>query len=144
MQFNYDVSKDLKIGLTLSGTLDRVSSEIHSFDSYTVGNYAYGGNIVWSIPCGFQLATDIRVSVNRGYSDKEMNKTEAVWNARLTKNFLKGRLQLMLDGFDILGQLSNHRYVLNSQGRIESYTNAIPRYAMLHVAYKFNRNPKKK
>ena len=73
-----------------------------------------------------------------------MNKTEAVWNARLTKNFLKGRLQFMLDGFDILGQLSNHRYVLNCQGRIESYTNAIPRYAMLHATYRFNKNPKRK
>ena len=144
LQLNYDVGKDLKIGMTLSGTFDRVSSDIHSFDSYTIGNYAYGGNIVWNIPCGFQLATDIRVSVNRGYSDKEMNKTEAVWNARLTKNFLKGRLQFMLDGFDLLGQLSNHRYVLNCQGRIESYTNAIPRYAMLHATYRFNKNPKKK
>lgn len=36
LQLNYDVGKDLKIGMTLSGTFDRVSSEIHSFDSYTM------------------------------------------------------------------------------------------------------------
>jgi hypothetical protein len=143
LHLNDDVSSSLKIGLMVSGTLDRVSSEIHSFDRYQVGNYAFGCNATWNLPLAFQLSTDFRVSCNRGYSDHSMNKDEYVWNARLTKTLLKGNLQLMLDGFDILGQLSNHHYVLNSQGRIETYSNAIPRYMMLHVAYRFHKNPAK-
>lgn len=57
---------------------------------------------------------------------------------------MKGNLTFMLDGFDILGNLSNVRRTLNAQGRTESYYNVIPRYAMLHVIYKLNIQPKKK
>ncbi|MBF1452963.1 MAG: hypothetical protein HXN54_03430, partial [Prevotella nigrescens] len=49
-----------------------------------------------------------------------------------------------LQGFDLLQQLSNTRYVINSQGRTESWNNSIPRYVMLSLAWKFNINPKKK
>ena len=50
----------------------------------------------------------------------------------------------MLDGFDILGQLSTVRRTLNAQGRTETWYNTVPRYAMLHVVYHLNREPKKK
>ena len=39
----------------------------------------------------------------------------------------------MLDGFDMLGQLSSVRRSLNGQGRVETWYNTIPRYAMLHA-----------
>ena len=50
----------------------------------------------------------------------------------------------MLDAFDILNQLSNVTYGVNAQARTVTYTNVLPRYAMLHVQYKFNITPKKK
>ncbi|MBF1504177.1 MAG: hypothetical protein HXN80_06980, partial [Prevotella pallens] len=49
-----------------------------------------------------------------------------------------------LQGFDLLQQLSNTRYVINSQGRTESWNNSIPRYVMFSLAWKFNINPKRK
>ena len=48
-----------------------------------------------------------------------------------------------LDGFDILGQLSNVRRTLNAQALVETWYNVTPRYVMLHVAYRFNKQPKK-
>jgi hypothetical protein len=33
--------------------------------------------------------------------------------------------------------------VVNAQGRTETFVNALPRYAILHVAYHFNVKPKK-
>jgi hypothetical protein len=33
---------------------------------------------------------------------------------------------------------------VNAQGRTETYTNVMPRYALLHVMYKFAKHPKKK
>lgn len=50
----------------------------------------------------------------------------------------------MLDGFDLLHQLSNVSYNVNAQGRTETYTNVLPRYAMLHVQYRLNIQPKKR
>ena len=67
-----------------------------------------------------------------------------MWNARLSRPFFKGRLLVLFDGFDILGQLSNVTRILNAQGRTETYTNVMPRYALLHIVYRLNKQPKKK
>jgi len=73
-----------------------------------------------------------------------MNTNELVWNARLAKRVLHSKLTFMLDGFDILGNLSNVRRTINAQGRTESYYNVIPSYVMLHAIYRLNIQPKKK
>lgn len=144
VQLTCDISSATKVGLYASATMDRVASEPHEFDPYTVGCYAVGCNVVARLPLHMQLATDIRMLGNYGYSDTQMHKKELVWNARLTKSLMKGRLQLMLDGYDLLRQISNRHYIINAQGRLEQYTNAIPRYVMMHAAFKINKNPKKK
>jgi len=51
---------------------------------------------------------------------------------------------LRLDGFDILHQLSPTDYVINAQGRTETYYRSLPHYLMLHAVWHFNKNPKKK
>lgn len=144
VQLTCDISSATKVGLYASATIDRVATETHEFDPYTVGCYAVGCNVVARLPLHMQLATDFRMLGNYGYSDTQMRKKELVWNARLTKSLMKGRLQLMLDGYDLLRQISNRHYVINAQGRLEQYTNAIPRYVMMHAAFKINKNPKKK
>ena len=68
-----------------------------------------------------------------------MNSSELIWNLRLTKKLLKDNLTLSLDGFDLLGQLNNTTFTLDAQGRTETWTSSIPRYLMLHVAYKFHK-----
>ena len=73
-----------------------------------------------------------------------MNGTDLVWNARLTCPLAKGRILLALDGFDLLGQLSNVTRAINAQSRTEAYTNTLPRYALFHAIYRFNKQPKKK
>ena len=50
----------------------------------------------------------------------------------------------MLDGFDLLGQLDNVTRTVNAQGRTETCTNVLPRYALLHLVYRFSKQPKKK
>ena len=90
-----------------------------------------------------RLLTDVKEYSRRGYDNESMNINELVWNVRLSRNFLKDKLTLAVDGFDILGNLSNVQYTLNSQGHTEVWNNVIPRYAMLHVMYRFNFNGKK-
>jgi hypothetical protein len=65
-----------------------------------------------------------------------------VWNARLAKSLLNGDLTIAVDGYDILGQLSNVAYDINSQGRTETRYNTLPRYAMFHAIYRLNIQPK--
>jgi hypothetical protein len=78
----------------------------------------------------------------RGYVDSRLNTNDLVWNARVAKSILHGNLTFAIDGFDILGQLSNVRLTINSQGRTETRYNTLPRYAMLHAIYRLNIHPK--
>ncbi len=96
------------------------------------------------LPWKMEINTDITLYTRTGYADTRLNTTDLVWNARLTRPFLKGRLLLMVDGFDLLGQLDNVTRIVNAQGRTETYTNVLPRYALLHVVYRLNKQPKKK
>ena len=96
------------------------------------------------MPAGWQISTDATMYSRRGYADESMNTDNFVWNIRVGKKFLKGRLSVMLDGFDILNNISNVRQTLNAQGRTETWYMSVPRYALLHIAYKFSKAPKKK
>ena len=49
----------------------------------------------------------------------------------------------MVDGFDILGQLTGVTRIINAQGRTETYTNVLPRYVLFHAVWRLNRQPKR-
>ena len=47
-----------------------------------------------------------------------------------------------MDGFGMLGQLSNVTRVMNAQAITETYSNVIPRYVMFHLVYRFQKSEK--
>ena len=120
------------------------TSDRTDFETINVLDYDYGLTAQVELPWSLQLATDLTMYSRRGYADHTMNTNELVWNARLSKRFLHGNLICMLDGFDILGNLSNIRRTINAQGRTETWNNVTPRYALLHVIYRLNKQPKNK
>ena len=97
-----------------------------------------------NLPWKLQLSTDLTFTARRGYADDSMNTNDWMWKARLARPFFKGNLVVMLDGFDILGQLRSTTNVLNAQGRIETYKNVPPRYILFHAIWRFNRQPMRK
>ena len=90
------------------------------------------------------MHTDLNLYSRRGYESAGMNTNDLVWNARVSKTFLDGNLSLILDGFDILNQLSGTSYLINGQGQTETYRNVLPRYIMGHIVYRLNIKPKKR
>lgn len=104
--------------------------------------YTLSGNL--KLPANFAINTDFNIYARRGYTEPSLNKTNYVWNARISYSMMKGNLLWMLDGFDILRNLSNVSYSVNAQVRTETYTGVVPRYFMLHVQWKFNKAPVKK
>ena len=98
----------------------------------------------FKLPKGFGISTDFTVYMRRGYGSPELDTTDPVWNMRLSYTPPKSHWVIMLDGFDMLNQLSNVNYSVNAQGRTITYSNVLPRYAMLHVQYRINIQPKKK
>jgi hypothetical protein len=144
MKLDYHLNSKIQIGMKLQGRYNHVTSARKDFVTINAGDFSYGFSSIIELPWKMQLASDMTQYSHRGYSNKAMNTDELVWNIQLSKNFFKGKLVARIDAYDILGKLSNYRYELNSQGRTECYTNVIPRYVMLHLSYRFNKQPKKK
>ncbi len=142
IRLNYSISK-VRIGGKSDVTYTHQTSKREGFSSTDAADFNYGLTFVADIPMGWQLSTDATVYSRRGYSDSEMNSDNFVWNVRVAKKFMKGRLNLMLDGFDVLNNLSNINRRINAQGHTETWYMSIPRYAMLHVQYRLNIMPHK-
>jgi hypothetical protein len=124
---------------------NNLTSSRENFNNQSTTEFNYGITFVSPLVWGLEISTDLNMNSRRGYSDKNMNDNNLIWNAELTRSFLKNKnLILKLDGFDILGQLDNVLSEVNAQGRTETWYNTVPRYAMLHLIYRLNIQPKKK
>lgn len=132
------------LGFSSDVAWNRYTSDRASFQNINAWQYRIGADAIVHLPWKFDLTTNLTLYGRTGYADTSLNTNDIVWNARLARAIFKGKWVVMLDGFDILGQLSNVTRTLNAQGRTETYTNVMPRYGLLHVVYRFNKNPKKK
>ena len=112
--------------------------EINSFD------IKYGVSAQIPLPGKIALSADLTVYHRAGYTDESLNDCRVIANARLARSFLKGRLGLSIEAFDIFHGLSNVTKTLNAQGITETWHNSLPSYAMLQLVYKFSKQPKKK
>lgn len=139
----YQLSDKLRLELSSTLAYTRATSNRSDFTTVSAWDYYFSlrGNV--KLPLHFELSTDLTNYNRSGYNDDQMNTSQWVWNARLTKSLLKNKLTFALDAFDILNQLKSTVFLLNSQGRTEEWTNSLPRYAMLHIAYKFTLGAKK-
>ncbi len=143
IKLNFRPDDKNEICLHAGGTYNIIKGERSGFEDIKAGDYRVGMNAQIALPWKFNITSDITMFARRGYQSYEMNTTDWVWNAQITRSFLNGRLISKLSGFDILHQLSNTQYAVNAQGRTERWHNSIPRYVMLSVAWSFNVNPKK-
>ena len=137
----YNLGKS-SIGLNVKAQHDRFTSNLADFTRQNTWTVSSGVNATLELPANFQLSTDFTVYNRRGYTDQALNTDNFVWNARLTYRALKGNLLLMLDGYDMLHDLSNVSYTVNAQARTEAYRTVLPRYFMFHVQWRFNSNKK--
>jgi len=149
VMFSEGVELSYKFGnsmITILGEarLSRFDSQQEKFRDFTASDFKYGINGNLTLPAGFGISTDFTVYTRSGYSDQALNRTNFVLNAQARYTTLKGQLTFMIDGFDILHNLSNVFYNVNAQARTETYTNVLPRYVMFHIQWKFHKAPKRK
>jgi hypothetical protein len=117
----------------------------------SVLDFQYGLEASYTTPAlcgtkvgGLTLAADATMFNRRGYGTANLNRHDFVVNASLSQSFLKGKFILRLEAFDLLHQLSPIDYDVNAQGRTITWYRSLPHYVMLHAAWHFNKNPKKK
>lgn len=142
LKLEYKLGKST-VSLRANGTWDGARSRREQFTNVNVWDFNYGLTGTVELPLNIQLSTDLTMYSRRGYDLPSANTNDLVWNARLSKRFTKQNVTLMLDGFDILHQLSNLTQTLNTQGRFETYRNSLPSYVLLHAIYRFQMKPKR-
>ena len=143
MKLTYRVNKKFNLGAKAYVGYGYSTSDLDDFSTVSICDFHYGVTALLSLPCQWQISTDMMMYSRRGYSNSSANTNDLVWNARLSKTLTKLGITIAVDGFDILGNLSNISQIINSQGRTETYYNSLPRYVMAHVIYRFNKKPKK-
>ena len=141
---HYSIGDGTSVALLADVAKDWCASKREGFRNIVAESYKAGFCALLALPWHLQLSTDLTMVARRGYQSHQMNTTDWVWNAQLSRTFCKGRLLAKLQGYDILHELSTTSYAVDAQGRTETWHNAIPRYAMISLAWRFNANPKKK
>lgn len=140
VKFEYSCKK-VRLGLKSQIAWNHADSKRENFQTVNAADFNVGVNGNITMPWDMRLATDLTYFKRFGYTYEAMNRGDFVWNAQLSKSIMKGNLTFALVGYDILGQLSNITYTVNAQGTTETWRNVIPRYGMLRVIYKFNKQP---
>ena len=105
-------------------------------------DYIYGFNLNWTLPYNWTLATDINLFQRRGYG-LGMNTDDVIWNAQLTRSWMKGRLLTRLTAYDILNQVHHNSYIITAEGYQSKWEKGLSRYALLSLFYRIDIKPKK-
>ena len=143
LKLSWQIGKQ-RIGVNGSFVWRNTNSEHDDFSSFHATNVNCGVTGNFRLPGNIGLETDFTLYSRNGYADSRLNTNDFVWNARLSYTFGKGHWVAMLDGYDLLHQLSNVTYGITAQARTITYTNTLPRYCLLHLQYKINIAPYKK
>ncbi|MDR1402648.1 MAG: outer membrane beta-barrel protein [Tannerellaceae bacterium] len=101
-------------------------------------NYGVGGTTAVYLPYDFKIETDLNWSTTSGY-DAGYRQDETIWNASLSKSFLKGnQATLRVKMYDILAQRNGITQQINAEGSTYSKYNTLGRYLMVHFVYRFS------
>lgn len=102
-------------------------------------NFAYGVSGGVQLPWSLSVYTDFVCNSRRGYSDAQYNTNEFIWNAQVSKRFLRNNVAMIsLQFFDILGQRKNYQRNITATSRNETFYNAINQYFLVHFVYDLN------
>ena len=141
--FKADIDKH-HFELTCQPTWERLTGTRTGFQDFNAFTCRTSLSAILKLPWKLDLSTDLSLYSRTGYADDALNTNDLVWNGRLSRPVLKDKLVLMVDGFDILGQLTGVTRIINAQGRTETYTNVLPRYVLFHAVWRLNRQPMRK
>ncbi|MBR0045926.1 MAG: TonB-dependent receptor [Bacteroidaceae bacterium] len=144
----FGISEDISFGfrkdwfeISLNGDVNYNTSRnsVLTTGNLDTWDFSYGADMNLNFNNGISFSTDISENSRRGYASSSMNTNELIWNAQVSKSFLKGNaLTVSLQWNDILQKRSNISRTIDSYRSSDSRYNAIYSYGMVHVIYKLN------
>ena len=146
---NYNVSQSLGasyrnewMDVNLRGNVryNYAINEMQPEQKQNTWQFNYGPNANFNIPWqNIKISTSINMNSRRGYSSKEFNTNELLWNGQISKSFLPmNAATVSLQFYDILGQQKNVNRNITATGHSDTYNNNINSYFMVHFIYRLN------
>lgn len=128
----FDISLNASVDYNLARNSKQENSNRQTFDYYV------GGSTNVNLPWQLYLSTDINCRFKNGYSGG-LNNNEILWNAQLSKNFLKGNAAtLRFKIYDILHQQTSLTRTISETMMSDTEYNTLGSYFMVHFVYRFN------
>ena len=93
------------------------------------------GNVVLNSDI-INFSTDARYTFYNGYS-AGYNDPTLVWNAEISKQFLKNKMTVAIKAYDILNQSKNTFRTTTDNYVLDTRNNTLGRYVMLTLTYRF-------
>ena len=142
LTFNYSPVTNVLLTGGIGLDWRNVDGDREDFVRIRTADVAYHLNAQTPLPGKILLATNLRVTSRYGFNDTELNDTRLIWNISLSRTFRS--LTVMVKGCDLLGR-GRYTYMnVNTQGRIETYSNVLPRYVLFSLIWKFKKKADKK
>ncbi|MBQ8936506.1 MAG: outer membrane beta-barrel protein, partial [Bacteroidaceae bacterium] len=139
----YKLNERFDVETTAQAEWERAWSPLATYRTTNIWDISYGVNLHWRLPWELHLSTDLREYHRRGFEDSSLNTNHLIWNAQLSRSFLKGQLTAKLAGYDLLSQISHTSWHVGSDGISSTWQRGIPSYVMAHIGWNFSRKPKK-
>ena len=102
--------------------------------------HRYGGRFdaTYYTSWGFTLQTDVNFAATKGYSEGFDTNTW-MWNASISQQLLRDKsLTVSVRVYDLLNQVNNISRTINANYIDDTETNALTRYFMFTLSWKFN------
>lgn len=101
-------------------------------------NFGVSGNTNINLPWDMFFSTDISYTSRRGYSEG-YNNNYVLWNAQISKNFLKNKqATIRIKVYDILQSKENTFRTMAFDYTIDTETNIVGSYFIVHFVYRIN------
>ena len=128
----FDVSLNASVRYNLLRNSKQTNSNRETFDYYV------GGSTNINLPWKLYFSTDVNCRFKNGYSGS-FDNSEVLWNAQLSKNFLKNEAAtIRIKVYDILQQQSNLSRTVSETMMSDTEYNTLGSYFMVHFVYRFN------
>lgn len=134
----FDFRSDyVDLGINGNITYNKATNSLQTSSNLETYTYGVGGSTTLYLPYNFQVQSDITWSANSGYSSGyKLNET--LWNASLSKSFLKDQGTLQFKIYDILKQRSNISRMVTASATTDTQYNTLNSYFMFRFIYRFS------
>lgn len=94
------------------------------------------------LPLKLTFDANMNYMIIRGTANRDMDPSQCIVDASLRYD-LNDSWNFRVEGYDLLNQQKPYTNVISASGRTQTITNALPRFVMFTVGYKFNTRSKK-